>query len=116
MTKDSINQGQTQLSQSLPITRKWQDLSLTGLLYINIVRLLVGCTVLQPFTNRLYTASTLLMIVPTFLLAGFITKFTAASAKKQGMARGIQKTHPDVSGIEGTMVRALWQTHKVRHT
>lgn len=89
---------------------------LTGLLYINIVRLLVSFTVLHPFTILLYTASTLLMIVPTFLLAGFITKFTAASAKKQGMARGIQKTHPDVSGIEGTMVRALWQTHKVRHT
>lgn len=56
------------------------------------------------------------MTVPTFLLAGFTTKSPAASAKKQGVAKDIQKTHPDVSGIEGTMVRALWQTHKVRHT
>lgn len=98
------------------MTRNRQDLSLTGLLYINIVRLLVGCTVLQPFTILLYTASTLLMTVPAFLLAGFITKSPAALAKIQDLARGIQKTHPDVSGIEGTMVRALWQTHKVRHT
>lgn len=91
-------------------------MSLTGLLYTNIVSLMVGCTVLQPFTILLYTAYTLLMTVPAFLLAGFTTKSPAASAKKQGVARGIQKTHPDVSGIEGTMVRALWQTHKVRHT
>lgn len=91
-------------------------MSLTGLLYINIVRLRVSYTVLHPFTILLYTASTLLMTVPNFLLAGFTTKSPAASAKKQGMAGGIQKTHPDVSGIEGTMVRALWQTHKVRHT
>ena len=116
MTKDGINQGQTQLSQSLPITRNWQDLAFTGLHYINIVRLLVGFTVLQPFTILLYTASTLLMTVPAFLLASFTTKSPAALAKKQGVARGIQKTHPDVSGIEGTMVRALWQTHMVRHT
>lgn len=116
MTEDGINQGQTQLSQSLPITRKWQDLSLTGLLYTNIVSLLVSCTVLQPFTILLYTASTLLTTVPIFLLAGFTTKSPAALAKIQDLARGIQKTHPDVSGIEGTMVRALWQTHKVRHT
>ena len=91
-------------------------MAFTGLFYINIVRLLVGFTVLQPFTILLYTASTLLMAVPTFLLAGFSTKSPAALAKKQGVARGIQKTHPDVSGIEVTMVSALWQTHKVRHT
>lgn len=94
MTKDGINQGQTQLSQSLPITRKWQDLAFTGLFYINIVRLLVGFTVLQPFTILLYTASTLLMAVPAFLLAGFTTKSPAALAKKQGVARGIQKNAP----------------------
>lgn len=91
-------------------------MSLTGLLYINIVRLRVSYTVLQPFTILLYTASTLLMAGPTFLLVGFTTKSPAALAKIQDLARGIQKTHPDVSGIEGTMVRALWQTHKVRHT
>ena len=56
------------------------------------------------------------MTVPAFLLASFTTKSPTASAKIQDLARGIQKTHPDVSGIEGTMVRALWQTHKVRHT
>ena len=94
MAKDGINQGQTQISQSLPITRKWQDLAFTGLLYINIVRLLVGCTVLQPFTILLYTASTLLMTVPAFLLASFTTKSSAALAKKQGVARGIQKNAP----------------------
>ena len=94
MTKDGINQGQTQLSQSLPITRNWQDLAFTGLFYINIVRLLVGFTVLQPFTILLYTASTLLMAVPTFLLASFSTKSPAALAKKQGVARGIQKNAP----------------------
>lgn len=91
-------------------------MSLTGCLYTNIVRILVGFTVLHPFTILFYTASTLLTTVPTFLLAGFTTKSPAASAKIQDLARGIQKTHPDVSGIEGTMVRALWQTHKVRHT
>ena len=94
MTKDGINQGQTQLLQSLPITRNWQDLAFTGLLYINIVRLLVGCAVLQPFTILLYTASTLLMAGPTFLLAGFTTKSPAALAKKQGVARGIPKNAP----------------------
>ena len=94
MAKDGINQGQTQISQSLPITRKWQDLAFTGLLYINIVRLLVGCTVLQPFTILLYTASTLLMTVPAFLLASFTTKSSAVLAKKQGVARGIQKNAP----------------------
>lgn len=91
-------------------------MSLTGCLYTNIVRILVSFIVLQPFTILLYTAYTLLMTVPAFLLASFTTKSPAASAKKQGVARGIQKTHPDVSGIEGTMVRALWQTHKMRHT
>ena len=94
MAKDGINQGQTQLSQSLPTTRNWQDLAFTGLLYINIVRLLVGCTVLQPFTILLYTTSTLLMTVPAFLLASFSPKSPAALAKKQGVARGIQKNAP----------------------
>ena len=65
-----------------------------GLLYINIVRLLIGFTVLQPFTILLYTASTLLMTVPTFLLAGFTTKSPAALAKIQDLARGIQKNAP----------------------
>ena len=90
MTKDGINQGQTQLSQSLPITRNWQDLAFTGLLYINIVSLLVGFTVLQPVTILLYTASALLMAVLAFLLASFTTKSPAALAKKQGVASGIQ--------------------------
>ena len=94
MTKAGINQGQTQLSQSLPITWKWQDLAFTGLLYIIIIRLLVGFTVLQPFTILLYTASTLLMVAPAFLLASFSTKSPAALAKKQGVARGIQKNAP----------------------
>lgn len=76
------------------MTRNRQDLSLTGLLYINIVRLLVGFTVLQPFTILLYTASTLLMTVPTFLLAGFTTMSPTTLAKKQGVARGIQKNAP----------------------
>ena len=65
-----------------------------GLLYINIVRLLIGFTVLQPFTILLYTASTLLMTVPTFVLAGFTTKSPAALAKIQDLARGIQKNAP----------------------
>lgn len=53
----------------------------------------------------------------SYLFTGrFLHQVPRGITEETRRARGIQKTHPDVSGIEGTMVRALWQTHKVRHT
>ena len=94
MAKDGINQGQTQLSQSLPITKKWQDLSLTGLLYINIVSLLVGCTVLQPIYH-----SALHCIYPiddcSYLFAGrFHHQVPRGISEDTGLGQGHTKNAP----------------------